>query len=84
MNDFRRLFPFIRPYRLSLGISFVLLFGAGILEVLTTALAIPLFDKVLGSPTVPVSDGSLQKWALAMIGKGLSLLPGNVLMEVSI
>ncbi len=84
MNDFRRLFPFIRPYRLSLGISFVLLFGAGILEVLTTALAIPLFDKVLGAPTVQVSNGSLQKWALAMIEKGLSLLPGNILMEVSI
>ena len=102
MNDFRRLFPFIRPYRLSLIISFFLLFGAGILEVLTTAMAIPLFDKVLagqsgkagGALQVPVAsaaglpaavpDGELRNWALSMIDKGLALLPGSVLMEVSI
>lgn len=102
MNDFRRLFPFIRPYCFSLVISFCLLFGAGILEVLTTAMAIPLFDKVLTGQSgqagsalqetsasragvqAAVTDGNLQNWALTMIDKGLALLPGSVLMEVSI
>ncbi len=102
MNDFRRLFPFIRPYRFSLVISFFLLFGAGILEVLTTAMAIPLFDKVLTGQSgqagsalqqtstssaglqAAVTDGNLQNWALTAIDRGLALLPGSVLMEVSI
>lgn len=60
MNDFRRLFPFIRPYRLSLVISFFLLLGAGLLEVMTTALAIPLFDKVLAGSTAGKSEVSQQ------------------------
>ncbi len=99
MNEFRRLLPFIRPYRFSLILSFFLLFAAGILEVLTTAMAIPLFDKVLvgqgGGATQPgpvpgatfeagVVGGSLKNWALAVIDKGLALLPGSVLVEVSV
>jgi ATP-binding cassette, subfamily B, bacterial MsbA len=47
MNDFRKLFPFVRPYGAVLGASLVLLIFAGLFEVLTTALAIPLFDEVL-------------------------------------
>ncbi len=47
MNDFRRLFRFIRPHSGILGISLTLLVFAGLFEVLTTALVIPLFDDVL-------------------------------------
>jgi len=47
MNDFRRLFRFVRPYSATLGISLLLLVFAGLFEVLTTALVIPLFDDVL-------------------------------------
>jgi ATP-binding cassette, subfamily B, bacterial MsbA len=50
MNDFRKLIPFIRPYAMSLALSFLLLAGAGILTIMTTSLAMPLFDKVLARP----------------------------------
>jgi subfamily B ATP-binding cassette protein MsbA len=58
MNEFRKLFPFIRPYSVGLVISFFLLFATGILEIMTTALAMPLFDKILARPgiTRTVSD----------------------------
>lgn len=58
MNDFRRLLPFIRPYRRMLVLSLCLLALAGGFEVLTTALAIPLFDDVLatGSSAGPATD----------------------------
>ncbi|MBZ5496853.1 MAG: ABC transporter ATP-binding protein/permease [Acidobacteriia bacterium] len=82
MNDFRRLLPFIRPYRLNLGISFVLLFAAGIFEVLTTALAIPLLDELLGTQTVQL-NGDLQK-KLELLKRGLALLPGSLLEEVAV
>lgn len=53
MNDFRKLFHFVRPHSTALGFSLVLLFFAGIFEVLTTALAIPLFDDVLMPVSAP-------------------------------
>jgi len=52
MNEFRKLFPFIRPYSLGLVLSLFLLFAAGILEIMTTALAMPLFDNILARPSV--------------------------------
>jgi ATP-binding cassette, subfamily B, bacterial MsbA len=66
MKDFRRLLPFVRPYLVTLGASLLLLVLAGACEVFTTALAIPLFDDVLGggrsdatSRTIgaPISNG---------------------------
>jgi ATP-binding cassette, subfamily B, bacterial MsbA len=94
MNDFRRLFPFIRPYGVGLVVAFFLLLGAGILEVLTTAMAIPLFDKVLagqnaappaaGLPMGAAVQSDMHNWALSWIDRGLALLPGSVLMQVSI
>lgn len=75
MNDFRRLFPFVRPYVSLLAASLVLLVFAGLFEVLTTALAIPLFDEVLipgaGGATAPaVASGKLE-----LLSRYLSLLP---------
>ncbi len=66
MNEFRRLLPFIRPYRFMLGLSFVLLFAVGIFEVLTTALAIPLFDDVLVKPGA--KDSQAQQGGPALAG----------------
>ena len=59
MNDFRKLLHFVRPYSAPLAISLILLFFTGIFEVLTTALAIPLFDDVL----MPVSTAGEQETA---------------------
>lgn len=47
MKDFRRLFQFVRPHFKVLFLSLLLLVCAGLFEVLTTALVIPLFDDVL-------------------------------------
>jgi subfamily B ATP-binding cassette protein MsbA len=53
MNDFGRLFRFVRPHMGTLIVSLLFLALAGVFEVLTTAPIIPLFDEVLnpvGSP----------------------------------
>jgi subfamily B ATP-binding cassette protein MsbA len=87
MNDFRRLFSFVRPYRLALAFSFVLLVGAGMLEVLTTALVIPLLDKLFGGQAVGVGvalHGELQNWVLRVLNRGLSALPGSGLSQIAI
>jgi len=47
MKDFKRLYPFIRPYRNSLILSLLLLSLAGVFQSTTTTLSLPLFDKVL-------------------------------------
>src|SRR5207247_1689603 len=80
MSDFRRLFPFIRPYLGKLVLSLVLLVLAGTSEVLTTSLAIPLFDDVLvlgkeapGAATSKVS----------FLYRYLSALPGNRLTQLA-
>lgn len=87
MNDFRRLFSFVQPYRVGLGFSFVLLVSAGILEVLTTALVIPLLDRLFGGQTVGVGTplhGEFQNWVLRALNRGLSTLPGGDLSQVAI
>ena len=80
MDDFRRLFPFIRPYRSRLGLALVLLVFGGIFEVLTTAQAIPLFEEVFGTSPVPVGDEMMAK--VEFLRQGLDLLPGNPLMQL--
>ena len=71
MNDFSRLIRFIRPHLTALIISLALLFFTGIFEVLTTALAIPLFDDVL----TPLSDSARGNQQNGEVGKGF--LPAN-------
>jgi subfamily B ATP-binding cassette protein MsbA len=88
MDDFRRLFSFVRPYRLALGFSFALLAGAGILEVLTTALVIPMLDKLFGGSAIGASAALQQElqenWVLNVLNRGLSALPGGYLPAVAI
>jgi subfamily B ATP-binding cassette protein MsbA len=67
MNDFRRLLRFVRPHLTALIISLALLLFAGIFEVLTTALAIPLFDDVL-TPVSEFAGGNQQN---GEVGKDL-------------
>ncbi len=82
MNEFRRLLPFIRPYRFKLGIALLLLILAGIFEFLTTAQAIPLFDEVFHVRSVQV-DSHLQA-KVAFLKQLLALLPGAPLAQLSI
>jgi len=81
MKDFRRLFPFVRPHLQRLVYCLLLLVFAGIAEVLTTALAIPLFDVVLTSgATTEVSAVD----RVEFIEHYLSLLPGTVLTQLAV
>jgi subfamily B ATP-binding cassette protein MsbA len=81
MNDFRRLYGFVRPYFGLLLASLILLIFAGLFEVLTTALAIPLFDRVLtANPSVVPSTPHKFDFLL----RHLSLLPGGILVQLCI
>jgi subfamily B ATP-binding cassette protein MsbA len=79
MDDFRKLFPFIRPHFAELGFSLILLAFAGGFEVLTTALAIPLFDKVL-----PVTAVSHSVDRFRFLEQSLALLPGSAATQLAI
>jgi subfamily B ATP-binding cassette protein MsbA len=81
MGDFRRLVTFVRPFRLPLVASLVLLLFAGIFEVLTTALAIPLFDDVL---TVGGGAAAESSRKLDFLLSYLHVLPGGILWQLSI
>jgi ATP-binding cassette, subfamily B, bacterial MsbA len=79
MNEYRRLFRYIRPYLARLVASLLLLVFAGFFEVLTTALAIPLFDFVLAPGQGAASEGKFR-----LLLHYLVLLPGNILTQLSI
>jgi len=82
MKEFRKLLPFIRPYSFSLSISLVLLLAATLFDIGTTALVIPLFDKLFPGQAVQVSSAVQQK--LAILTRALSVFPGDLLLQVSI
>jgi ATP-binding cassette, subfamily B, bacterial MsbA len=82
MNDIRRLLRFVKPYLPTLGLSLVLLFLAGIFEVLTTALAIPLFDDVL-RPTDASAPAAQQK-ILLLIKHLMLISPGSAITKLSV
>lgn len=82
MNDLGRLFPFLRSHARRLAWSLVLLVLAGMAEVMTTALAIPMFDKVLnprGSALAAAAGDKLQ-----FLDRMLSALPGGILAQLSL
>jgi len=94
MEDFRRLFPFLRPHLPRLALAFLLLVCAGVAEVLTTALPIWLFDEVLISAQVPAgspaagaqrtelpANSAMEK--LQFLRRALALLPGGILAQLS-
>jgi ATP-binding cassette, subfamily B, bacterial MsbA len=78
MNDFRRLLPFVRRYAGLLSASLILLVFAGLFEVLTTALAIPLFDEVLIPSAHPVAAQTAVTAAPAAAGQGVAAAPAAV------
>lgn len=81
MNEFRRLFVFIRPYSGKLAFSLLLLFFAGIFEAITTSLAIPLFDKVLVMNPDSVSNTPQR---MAFLHHYLSLIPGSIITQLAV
>ena len=81
MNEFRRLFVFIRPYSRKLAFSLLLLFFAGIFEAITTSLAIPLFDKVLVTNPDSVSNTPQR---MAFLQHYLSLIPGSIITQLAV
>jgi subfamily B ATP-binding cassette protein MsbA len=84
MKISNRIFQFIKPHLGALAISFVLLVFTSLFEVLTTALVIPLFDKVLTS--VPAAaNGATEKLALLqLMQKGLNFLPGSMITQLAV
>jgi subfamily B ATP-binding cassette protein MsbA len=83
MNDFKRLYPFIRPYRASLVLSLLLFSFVGILQSTTTTLSLPLFDNILmaGKSAVPVEtskEGIVQKYVSFI----LSFMPGHLITKL--
>src|SRR5436309_1984278 len=81
MTDFRRLFAFVRPHLGTLAFSLVLLMFAGAFEVLTTSLAIPLFDDVLVAGAV---GGRGLAGKFSFLQSLLSALPGNSTGQLAI
>jgi ATP-binding cassette, subfamily B, bacterial MsbA len=77
MNDFRRLLIFVKPHFARLTASLVLLAVAGLAEVLTTYLAIPLFDEVL--KPVPTSSDKFK-----FLHEALFLISPNVVTRVAV
>jgi subfamily B ATP-binding cassette protein MsbA len=85
MNDFQRLYLFIRPYRGRLALSLLLLFFAGIFESTTTTLSIPLFDKVLaaGSDSAGTAGQNLT-FVQQYVSLILSVIPGSVIFQLAL
>jgi len=85
MNDFRKLYPFIRPYRRRLALSLLLLFFVGICDSTAPTLSIPLFDNVLAPATVPSAGGgqtlSIVQRYVSLI---LSLIPGRMIDQLAL
>ncbi len=67
MNDFKRLYPFIRPYRNGLILSLLFLALAGGLQSTTTTLTLPLLDKVL----IPSKEAPAAKDTKLKVDSGL-------------
>ena len=83
MNDFKRLYPFIRPYRVGLVFSLLLFSLVGILQSTTTTLSLPLFDNVLmagksAAPGETPKEGMVQKYVSFI----LSFMPGHLITKL--
>ncbi len=80
MSDFYRLLPYVRPHTGKLTVSLLLLVLAGLAEVLTTGLALPLFDSILLKQP---EQGNAHKLKV-LVDSMMNLLPGNELLQLSL
>jgi subfamily B ATP-binding cassette protein MsbA len=85
MNDFRRLYPFIRPYRGRLCLALLLLLFVGIFDSTAPTLSIPLFDSVLAPGSNPsVAEGQALSIVQRYVSLILSLVPGNMITQLAL
>jgi subfamily B ATP-binding cassette protein MsbA len=90
MDILGRLFQFVHPYRKAVIFSFVLLAFAGLFEILTTALVIPLFDDVLVKTASNEALGAmgwlqhLYRLVMNFLAGCMSLIPGNTVTQVAV
>lgn len=82
MNDFKRLYPFIRPYRAGLIISLLLFSLVGILQSTTTTLSLPLFDDVLMAAKGAPAESSKEAFVQRYVSFILSLVPGQLITKL--
>ncbi len=82
MNDFRRLYPFIRPYRTGLIVSLLLFSIVGILQSTTTTLSLPLFDDVLMTARGPAAAVQQEGFVQKYVNFILSLMPGRIITKL--
>jgi subfamily B ATP-binding cassette protein MsbA len=81
MKAFDQLYKFVRPYRKTIVFSLLLTALTAVFELLTTILAIPLFDQVLApQPDTAGTGGELFAFLPAM----LDLAPGGIIWQLSI
>lgn len=78
MKDFRRLLFYLKPYLPFLFLALLLLSFAGLLEVLTTSLAAPIFDGVLAE------EGGTVSGKFKFLYKWLDLNSSNILWKVGL
>ncbi len=84
MKDFLILYPFLKPHLPRLVLSLALLVVAGAAEVLTTGLATPMFDDVLGGPRVPGAVATAPpSEKLRFLVEALAIIPGSILTQVA-
>ena len=83
MNNFRRLYPFIKPYRSGLVFSLLLLVFFSLFTATSTTLVMPLFDDVLAR-TGSASPGSEDLLIRKVISFLLSVIPGIPITKICV
>jgi ATP-binding cassette, subfamily B, bacterial MsbA len=84
MNVLHRIYQFIRPYRASLAVSFILLFFSNLFEIFSTFLAIPLFDEGLASKQNTAALAAIPKrFLIELMWRLLSMIPGSVIAQIA-
>lgn len=83
MNDFRRLYPYIRPYRGRLALALLLLLFVGVFDSTAPTLATPLFDNVL-VPGPDSSEGEVISIVQKYVALILSLVPGSMITQLAL
>jgi ATP-binding cassette, subfamily B, bacterial MsbA len=83
MNDFKRIYPFIRPYQAMLLLSLLLFSLVGYFQSTTTTLSLPLFDNILmagkgAAPAEVTKEGLIQKYVSFI----LSFMPGHLITKL--
>ena len=83
MNDFQKLYPFIRPYGGRLALALLLLLFVGVFDSTAPTLATPLFDNVLAPGSSP-AGGQTISIVQRYVSLILSFVPGSMITQLAI